>query len=103
MRFAQWMSDHNFEWSRDSGHQPVRISVAESEEFPNPYQLATHLLRRFNTAIIIPRSFRPTEVFGRETPFSIRPDDGRSCSMKMQMLHSIADAADAVNASWLAD
>jgi multiple sugar transport system substrate-binding protein len=33
MKFTKWLFDHNFDWTKNTGHQPVRKSVINSSEF----------------------------------------------------------------------
>jgi multiple sugar transport system substrate-binding protein len=89
MKFAKWMSDHNFEWSRDSGHQPVRKSVAQSEDFKalenwQPFA-ETVQYGHYYPAIV-----KTAEVFGREptSPFVLM--------MESVMLDENADVTQAV-------
>ncbi len=98
MRFAQWMSDHNFEWSRDSGHQPVRISVAESEEF----QTLTNwqpFAETVQYGHYYPAIVQTAEVFGREptSPFVLMMESVM-LDENADVAQAVADAADAVNA-----
>lgn len=72
MKFVKWMSDHNFEWSRDAGHMPVRESVLKSDEFKaleNWQAFAISL----PSAHYYPETVKQAEVFGREptSPFTI--------------------------------
>lgn len=88
MKFAKWMSDRDFEWSKNSGHQPVRKSVLNSEEFKQ----LTNWQAFANTlpyAHYYPAIVKQAEVFGREptSPFVIM--------MESVMLDQ-ASAADAV-------
>jgi multiple sugar transport system substrate-binding protein len=89
MKFVKWMSDHNFEWSRDSGHQPVRISVSESEEF-----MALEKWQPFAATVpyghYYPAIIKTAEVFGREptSPFVMM--------MESVMLNENADIAQAI-------
>jgi multiple sugar transport system substrate-binding protein len=88
MKFVKWMSDHNFEWTRDSGHMPVRKSVLDSAEFKElgNWQAFAETLP---WAHYYPAIVKQAEVFGREptSPFVIM--------MESVMLDQ-ATAADAV-------
>lgn len=70
--FAKWMSDHNFEWSRDSGHMPVRKSILESADFKalENWQAFANSLPG---AHYYPTIVKQAEVFGREptSPFTM--------------------------------
>ena len=89
MKFAQWMSDHNFEWSRDSGHQPVRKSVAESEEFKS-LEKWQPFAETVQYGHYYPATVKTAEVFGREptSPFVMM--------MESVMLDENADIAQAI-------
>ena len=98
MRFAKWMSDHDYEWSRDSGHQPVRISVAESADFKalvnwQPFA-ETVQYGHYYPAIV-----QTAEVFGREptSPFVLMMESVM-LDENADVAQAVADAADAVNA-----
>ncbi|MCC6956234.1 MAG: ABC transporter substrate-binding protein, partial [Anaerolineales bacterium] len=88
MQFVKWMSDRDFEWSKNSGHQPVRISVLESPEFKQlvNWQAFANTLPY---AHYYPAIVKQAEVFGREptSPFVIM--------MESVMLDQ-ATAADAI-------
>ena len=92
MKFVKWMSDHNFEWSRDSGHQPVRKSVFESSDF-----LALDNWQPFAATVpygrYYPSIVKQAEVFGREptSPFVML--------METVMLDANADILAAITAA----
>jgi multiple sugar transport system substrate-binding protein len=97
MKFVKWMSDHNFEWSRDSGHQPVRMSVAESDDFKaltnwQPFA-ETVQYGHYYPAII-----QTAEVFGREptSPFVLMMESVL-LDENADVEQAVADAAVAVN------
>jgi multiple sugar transport system substrate-binding protein len=72
MKFTKWLFDHNFEWTKNTGHQPIRQSVLDSPEFKaleNWQPIAASLpISRFYPAI--PQEW---EVFARQptSPFVI--------------------------------
>jgi multiple sugar transport system substrate-binding protein len=72
MEFVKWMSDKNFDWSKNSGHQPVRESILNSEEFKQleNWQAFANTLPY---AHYYPAIIKQAEVFGREptSPFVI--------------------------------
>lgn len=72
MQFVKWMSDRNFDWSKNSGHQPVRKSVLNSAEFKQleNWQAFANTLPY---AHYYPAIVKQAEVFGREptSPFVI--------------------------------
>ena len=72
MKFAKWMSDHNFEWSRDSGHMPVRKSILDSSEF-KALENWQAFAKSLPGAHYYPAIVKQAEVFGREptSPFVI--------------------------------
>ncbi len=92
MKFAKWMSDHNFEWSRDSGHQPVRKSVAESAEF-KALEKWQPFAETVQYGYYYPATVKTAEVFGREptSPFVLM--------MESVMLTENPDIAQAIAAA----
>ncbi|MCC7130129.1 MAG: hypothetical protein B6D39_04815 [Anaerolineae bacterium UTCFX2] len=96
MKFAKWMSDHNFEWSRDSGHQPVRISVINSPEFKQlvnwqPFAATVPVAHYY------PATVKQAEVFGRQptSPFVVMMES--VMLDKVAVPDAIATAEKAVN------
>ncbi len=97
MKFVKWMSDHNFEWSKNSGHQPVRKSILASEEFKKleNWQAFANTLPY---AHYYPTIIKQAEVFGREptSPFVIMMESVM-LDEKANVAEAIATAEEAVN------
>jgi multiple sugar transport system substrate-binding protein len=72
MKFTKWLIDHNFDWTKNTGHQPVLKSVLNSADFKALVNwqpiAATVPITRFYPAI--PKEW---EVFARQptSPFVI--------------------------------
>lgn len=96
MKFAKWMSDHNFDWTKNSGHQPVRLSVLNSPEFKaleNWQPFAASL----PTAHYYPAIPKEAEVFGRQpnSPFTVMMES--VMLNKVPVADAVATAEKAVN------
>jgi len=96
MKFVKWMSDHNFEWTKNSGHQPVRMSVINSAEFKaleNWQPFAASL----PTAHYYPAIPKEAEVFGRQpnSPFTVMMES--VMLDKVPVAEAVANAEKAVN------
>lgn len=96
MKFAKWMSDHNFEWTKTSGHQPVRLSVINSPEFK-----ALVNWQAFSASVPVAHYYpaipKETEVFGRQptSPFTMMMES--VILDKVTVAEGIANAEKAVN------
>jgi len=96
MKFAKWMSDHNFEWTKNSGHQPVRLSVINSPEFK-----ALENWQAFSASVPVAHYYpaipKEAEVFGRQptSPFTLMMES--VMLNKVPVAEAIANAEKAVN------
>ena len=96
MKFAKWMSDHNFDWTKNSGHQPVRLSVINSSEFK-----ALENWQAFSASVPVahyyPAIAKESEVFGRQptSPFTMMMES--VMLNKVSVAEGIANAEKAVN------
>lgn len=96
MKFAKWMSDHNFDWTKNSGHQPVRLSVLNSPEFK-----ALENWQAFSNSVPVahyyPAIAKESEVFGRQptSPFTMMME--AVMLDKITVAEGIANAEKSVN------
>ncbi|MCX6081186.1 MAG: ABC transporter substrate-binding protein [Chloroflexi bacterium] len=96
MKFAKWMSDHNFDWTKNSGHQPVRLSVANSPEFK-----ALENWQAFSASVPVAHYYpavpKEAEAFGRQpnSPFTTMMES--VMLDKVSVADAIANAEKAVN------
>lgn len=96
MKFAKWMSDHNFDWTKNSGHQPVRLTVLNSDEFKalenwQPFAASVPVAHYY------PAIPKEAEVFGRQptSPFTLMMES--VMLDKVPVADGIAAAEKAVN------
>jgi len=91
MKFAKWMSDHNFDWTKNSGHQPVRLSVINSPDFK-----ALVNWQAFSASVPVAHYYpaipKEAEVFGRQ------PTDPFTLMMESVMLNKVSPADGIANA-----
>ncbi len=96
MKFTKWLYEHNFDWTKNTGHQPVRQSVLNSAEFKaltNWQPIAATLpIAHFYPAI--PKEW---EVFARQptSPFVVMMES--ALLNKAKVPDAVATAEKSVN------